>query len=59
MIWLRKDVVEAAQSAAQSDVDVGNLANLDPEAARFDPEISSMITGHSDGVVDGPVVLKN
>ena len=34
------------------------LDRLDPEAAHFDPEISSMTTGHSDGVVDGLVVLE-
>ena len=34
------------------------LDRLDPEAARFDPDFSSLTTGHSDGVVDGLVVLE-
>ena len=34
------------------------LDRLDPEAAHFDPEISSMVTGMVNGVVDGLVVLE-
>ena len=34
------------------------LDRLDPEAARFDPDFSATITEHSDGVVDGLVVLE-
>ena len=34
------------------------LDRLDPEAARFDPEISSMASRMISGVVDGPVVLE-
>ena len=34
------------------------LDRLDPEVARFDPDISSMTSQMISGVVDGPVVLE-